>query len=117
MASAASNGLAGLVALLTVYTVAALILLWVSALLKRRFSRGGSGFSVTIHLMALLAFLVGCLVAWLEYTSDNPFKDRLLLLPFVLPLCIYGYILTMYLVAYALAGLYRFALSLLSRPR
>ena len=114
MSSDTVKSLAGVLALLGVYALIAVVFLRISAMIKRRLLRQTPGFSVTVHVMAFVAFLVGCLVAWLEYSSGNPAKDRLLLVPLLLPLCIYAYILTLSLVAYGLAAVYRLALRLLS---
>lgn len=63
------------------------------AMLRRRYPRAtGSRLPATIHVLALFAFLIGCLLAWMAYDSDNPTKERQLLLPVVLPLCVYGFV-------------------------
>ena len=59
-------------------------------LLNRRYPRAtGSALWATIHVLALFAFLIGCLLARMVYYSDAPLW-WVLLLPFVLPLVIYG---------------------------
>ena len=85
----------GIVALVVgSYVLLAVFFLRTGALLKRHYPRvAGSRFSATVHVLALFAFLLGCLLAWMAYASDHPMKERHLFLPIVLPLCVYGYVL------------------------
>ena len=64
--------------------------LQLGAMFNRRFPRAtGSSLWATIHVLALFAFLIGCLLAWMVYHSDAPLW-WVLSLPFALPLLIYG---------------------------
>jgi ABC-type molybdate transport system permease subunit len=84
--------------MLAVYILLAIGFLRLGASLRQRFPGVvGSRFSGTVHILALLAFLIGCLLTWMAYSSDHPSKERQLLLPLVLPLCVYGFVLLIWL--------------------
>jgi ABC-type Fe3+ transport system permease subunit len=76
------------------YTVIAGVFLLVGdKISRRRPIPGRTGFSVTIHVLGLLGFLVGGALAWMAYASDHPMKERHLLLPIILPALVYGYVI------------------------
>jgi hypothetical protein len=56
-----------------------------------------------LHFLALVAFLVGCGLAWMAYETDHPSKQRHMLLPVLFVMIVYGYPLVLELKAIALA--------------
>jgi hypothetical protein len=105
-----------LAGMLAFYILLAWGFLRLGAMLSRRFPRvAGSRFSGTIHVLALFGFLIGCLLTWMAYASDNPMKERQLLLPLVLPLCVYGFVLIIWVRAAAMGTIMRVLSRLFSR--
>jgi hypothetical protein len=45
-----------------------------------------------LHVLAFIAFLVGCGLAWMAYQSDHPMKERHLWLPVLFVAIVYGYV-------------------------
>lgn len=85
------------------------------AMLNRRYPRAtGSELWATIHVLALFAFLIGCLLAWMVYHSDASLW-WVLLLPFVLPLIIYGSLFIALLKSLAFAFVIRAVSTIFSR--
>ena len=105
-----------LAGMLAFYIVLALGFLRLGAMLSKRFPHvAGSRFSGTVHVLALLGFLIGCLLTWMAYASNNPMKERQLLLPLVLPLCVYGFVLIIWVRATATGMIMRVLSRLFSR--
>lgn len=50
-------------------------------------------FFPTLHLMALVAAIVGVAIAWMAFASDHPRKWILLSMPFIFITIVYGYAL------------------------
>jgi hypothetical protein len=44
-----------------------------------------------LHVLALIAFLIGCGLAWMAFESDHPSKEKHLLLPIIFVAIVYGY--------------------------
>jgi ABC-type sulfate transport system permease component len=63
---------------------------------RRLLNWGGSPFTTTVHVMAVIACLIGWGLAWMAYDSDHPMKERHYLFPIVLPLLVYGVALVMW---------------------
>jgi NAD/NADP transhydrogenase beta subunit len=74
----------------------------------------GSRFTGTVHVLALFAFLIGCLLAWMAYASDNPMKERQLFLPLDFVLIVYGVVLIIWIRTAGLRMLIRMLSSLFS---
>jgi len=116
MSSEYLNVIGILVLVIGFYILLAMGFLRIGALLQRRYPRvAGSRLSATVHVLALFAFLVGCLLAWMAYASDNPMKERQLLLPMILPLCVYGFVFITWLKSFGFSVLVRTVSSLFSR--
>ena len=79
-----------LATVLGVYILLAIGLLRFGTIVTRRFPRLAlTRISATVHVLAFLGFLIGCLLAWMAFSADHPSKYRHLLLPIVLPFCVY----------------------------
>jgi hypothetical protein len=108
--------IATLVGMLAFYILLAVGFLRLGAKLSKQYPRvAGSRFSGTIHVLALFAFLLGCLLAWMGYASDNPMKQRQLFLPLVLALCVYGFVLIIWVRTTGMGILLRMISRLFSR--
>ena len=44
-----------------------------------------------LHVLAFIAFLIGCGLAWMAYASDHPMKEKHLLLPILFVAVVYAY--------------------------
>jgi ABC-type sulfate transport system permease component len=100
------------------YALLASLFLLIGSQIKRRYPTATtSGFSATVHIVALFGFLVGCLLAWMAYDSDHPMKERHLLLPLVFPIMVYGYIAFHWLKGFGFAAEFDVISSLFSNER
>jgi ABC-type sulfate transport system permease component len=110
---------AGMVAVVIgAYVLLAVGFLRLGVFLQRRYPRAaGSRLSATVHALALFACLIGGLLAWMAYASDNPAKERQLLLPIILPAFVYGFVLMTWLKSYGLSVVVRTLSALFSRAR
>lgn len=116
MSSETLNTDAIVVAVLATYVLMAIGILRLGEWLRERFPRTmPSRFGATVHVLALFSFLIGCLLAWMAYASDNPMKGRQLFLPVILPAIVYGVVVVIWVRSLLASFVVKGVLKLLSR--